>query len=93
MEHFDVRYNPVDHKNLWVPLWLLLFLALKMNIKCLEKFCRGLPHLHLSSKYILDHAKSPQQSSIPPFFTFFPLQDDILGLFFIFVSDFYRNLN
>ena len=93
MEHFDVRYNPVDHKNFGVHLWLLLFLALKMNIKWLEKFWRGLPHPHLCSKCSLDQAKSPQQSGIPPFFPFFSLQDDMWGLFSIFVSNFYWNLN
>ena len=87
MEHFDVHYNPVDHKKIWVHLWLLLFLAIKMNIKWLEKFCLHLSLPYLGSKCSLDQAESPQQSDISPFSPFSSIQGDMLQLFCIFVSN------
>ena len=66
MEHFDGYYNPVGNKKFGVHFWLLLFLALKMHLKWLEKNRLKSPHSYLGSKCSLMYAKSSLVSDIAP---------------------------
>ena len=81
--------------NPWKKLgpFLVTVLASKMNKKWLEKFCLHSSLLSLCSKCSLTYAKLTRKVAIPALPSFPPVEGDMWGQFFTFVSNFHRNLD